>query len=467
MKNYLYINVLGTIGYSVLLVSLLLLVGCSATQVDMARVNQNLQENRLVPEAAVQNPDVLNQYHHAYPVPKQDLAIQVDFDRPNLVVQGGELFAQIALTTRASPVRPVNLHLLAYDESYKSVSKQLQQVLAQIRRGPGRPHRISFDAAFAMQTKAPQKSLFAHSDNESLLDFMLQTVMHGYGKQNHHFVLLLGDYGSLAHKEKQNIVDSVNILAAKGYQLSVISYAEKPDFVFLEKLAQNGKGRLALIDEFFDSKRWYAKEITRVNARHYRNIEVKLTSGSKSTLLSMLSPTNVEFSQHGFQLTIPEMQSGEQKVMLIKFRLAAMRQLSSARVVTVTLNYFDKRSGKYHQVRRTKSMNYVMDKNRALPVNKGYVARSKLILNTHRTIADVSHLINKRRNIQAIAELTRQARAISIFNQREHDDELARDAVILKKYANRLAKFDSSWFQSVVIWRDLNRDNARFAGKYD
>ena len=110
-----------TIFYMWFVIAGLTLGGCSTTDLEIARVDKNLDEGRLLPTDALDTTDVLNQYSHDYPPPNvKNMAIYIDVDRKKLFTQGGEVYMQLALATRPATPAPVHMHVLVYDEHVAS-----------------------------------------------------------------------------------------------------------------------------------------------------------------------------------------------------------------------------------------------------------------------------------------------------------------------------------------------------------
>jgi hypothetical protein len=116
--------------------------------------------------------------------------------------------------------------------------------------------------------------------------------------------------------------------------------------------------------------------------------------------------------------------------------------------------------------RESVAIRYVDDPNLALRHANAAIERSLLILRTQETLVSAAREIRNRRNYQAIALLTGQSRALKQAGEGRNDRELARDATILARYAERLYDFDGEWFKSVKIWNDLTWDTERFRARY-
>lgn len=464
-----------TIGYYTVMVWVLglFLAGCSSTPLQIARVDKNVEEGRLLPADALDVTDILNQYSHHYPVPKtKDMDLYIDVDKPKLFTQGDEVFMQLAMVTRPAKPAPVHVHALVYDEAVDAAEHAgfEDKILAALNSGSHTyDNGSSFSVDISANTKERHRKYPALQKNHeiTLKGFLASYCLSSVQGSGQLYVLLLGDLDSLSTETKQDIVDMAKIVAAGGNKLSVLSYGEKPDFSFLTALARSGRGSLTIKNEFFHADKWVTNELDQVHAYVMRDIQLSLQTLQGVQIKEVVSPRNIEHKSDSMTLHIPEIVSGEQYIMLVKLAVSGMQDNNYRDLVDVKVQYYEPQQDNYGAVEHGVRLAYVMDRNDAKPKRTGRIARSKLIIATYNTLTGIPASVSANRNYKAMADLISQTNALEHFVQGQQDQELDRDIRILKKYTSQLRKFDKGWFKGWKKWKDMYFDSDRFTQSYD
>jgi hypothetical protein len=425
---------------------------CTSIQV----AQKNLEEGRLVPEAAVASVDFLNEYRHPLAPPRRAMAdLEIALERSNVLVQGGRLLVQVGISTVQPALRPVKVHALAFAPADPG-ARELDQLT---------------NAVSAIRRHASEPFLRARNDG-NLKDFLTAFVRQSFDGGEHHAVLLVGSYKGfldlpgLAERERQDIVDLGRILAAKSVTLSVLSVGDKPDFGFLRQLAETGRGTFAVATESLDYDAWIKEDLRARSAETLTEVELAVHARNGARLARVLAPGDLRHTDSKLAHAVTGLKQGHQRVLLAELEIPARNQAPTSEVLEVDLKYYVPSAKRYYNARETIAIRYVDDPNLALPHANQAIERSLLILKTQETLQSAAREIRNRRNYQAIALLTGQSRALKQAGEVRKDQELLRDATILAKYADRLYDFDGEWFKSVKIWNDLSWDTERFRNIY-
>jgi hypothetical protein len=436
------------------LAATLLLTSCTTMEV----VEKNLEEGRLVPEAAVASGDFLNEYRHPLAPPRRSPAdLDIALERKTVLVQGGKVLVQVGISTAPPALKPVDVHALAFvpaDAGRNELDRLTNAVAAMRRHTRG---------AFAID--------HARKDG-NLKDFLAAFVRRPFDDGEHHVVLLVGSYKGfldlpgLSERERQDVVDLARILAAKSVTVSVLSVGDKPDFGMLRQLAERGRGTFHVATESLDYDAWIKEDLRARSAETLGEIQVALKTKNGARLCRVLAPRDLRYTDQGLAYDVKALKQGHQRVLLAELEIPAKGEFPATEALDVDLKYYVPSAKRYYNAHETVGIQYVYDPNLALPHGNHAIERSLLILKTEDTLRSVAREVRDRRNYQAIALLTAQSRALKQAGEERKDRELARDATILAKYADRLYEFDGEWFKSVKIWRDLSWDTDRFRNVY-
>jgi hypothetical protein len=451
----------------------MLSAGCGSIQV----AEKNLEEGRLVPEAAIATPDFLNEYRHPLSPPRQALAgLDIALEQRNVLAQGGKLLAQIGISTAPPALKPVSVHALVFapadpgQNEVTQITNAVSAIRGCLRELPG--GMLTVDLIRPVKgLSVAEPSLLRASTSGNLKDFLTAYARQSFDDGEHHLILLVGsdkaflEPTGLGARERQDIVDLGRILAAKSVTLSVLSVGDKPDFAFLKKLSETGSGTFNVATESLDYEAWIRQELRARSAEILTHVELAVTAKNGARLVRVLAPRTLRHTAHNATFALSELRQGEQRVLLAELEIPARNQQPTNEVLDVGLTYYVPAAKRYYNARQTLTIQYVDDRNLALRASEA-VKRSLLILETQETLQSVAREIRNRRNYQAIALLTRQSRALKQTGEKLKDRELLRDATILAKYADRLYDFDGEWFKSVKIWRDLSWDTERFRNMY-
>lgn len=463
--------VLGLIG--------VLLSACSSAP-RMEFVNQNLDQDRLVGEAAVSSEDVLNQYSHGYPPSSNTITVHSDFDRPSILSSGDQIYAQIGLVPKAPVDRPINLHVLVFDENADKHAKLIQDFLASVQQAAAvmKPSSLTVDTSVENPSFSGHVS-FLQKRYDKFFEMMKAMTQMKYSGEPEHVIVLLGDLTRDDKHGRQNLVDMAGLLLAKGVSMSIYSYAEKPDFSFLEALTRKGKGQLQIHNEFVDTTNWVTNDIRKTNAVVYRELDINIELGEHVVSADVVSPSLVgserkssnalaASSNKRIQYKLPTLTEGEEFVALLRVYMADGASNELAKVFVVKVVFLNPTTGRYEQLYHVATLNYSYsdDRNESIPFDKGRVARSRLILDTQSVIADAGKLVRDKRNFQAIALVEEQRNRLKKFPTKTRDTELYRDERILEKFSEKLYAFDDKSFQGVRSYWDLQVDSDRFVERY-
>jgi hypothetical protein len=445
-----------------------LVAGCASTQV----AEKNLEEGRLVPEAAIATLDFLNEYRHLLSPPRHAAAgVDIAVEQKNVLAQGGKLLAQVGISTAPPALKPVNVHALVFAPANPGHGElaQLTRALNAIRGGarelPGGTLTVDL-ARVVTGLSVAEPALLSAGGTGSLKDFLMAFARQAFDGGEHHLILLAGSHQGLAERERQDLIDLSRILAAKSVSLSVLSVGDKPDFGFLKKLSETASATFNVATESLDFEAWIRQDLRARSAEMLTDVELAVTAKNGARLVRVLAPRTLHHTAHSATFALAELRQGEQRVLLAELEIPARNQQPTNEILEVGLKYYVPAAKRYHNARETFTIRYVDDPDLALPRASEAVKRSLLILETQETLQSVAREIRNRRNYQAIALLTRQSRALKQTGEKLKDRELLRDATILAKYADRLYDFDGEWFKSVKIWHDLSWDTERFRNMY-
>jgi len=459
--------------YTALGVLLITLGACSTTMESMDSVNQNLDEGRLVPAAAVAVPDILNQYDFHYPAPQHgDAAVTIEFDRRHVYTAGDTVLAQLALTTKRPLFRPFHLHVLIYDDDHRDTDHQafvhdfLQQLEKRLATN-GMKIPLSVDSNFALPSEFKHLPSLSDKRETNFKDFLASRSLLNWGDGIHHFLLLSGKIKYLNSDQAQDVTDIGRVFAARKSKISAISYGEKPRIAVLRNLGQKGQGHVYFKNEFFDLNRVLRAEFDLVNAVKLKQIEIRIKPMAGASIEKVVSPGNTEINNGSVIFKIPDMLSGQQFVALLKLKIPAIASTPRNTFVQASLRYFNANTRKYASAQSYGKVDYSMDINQTLPLEDSKIRRARLILATQDTILNAAYAVRAGRNFKAIADITQQRDALNRYVTGKKDQQLRRDIKILDKFIANLHDFDQSWFQGIKIWKDMSLDSDRFSTDYE
>lgn len=445
------------------------LTACTHTA-RMDFVNQDVSEARLISKEAVQSDDILNQYHHGYASVDKELAINIDLDRPQVLASGGELYAQIGVIAKPASIKAGNVHVLIYDEAaaselHRKFNQQFIDKITEKITVSKSPLTLTVDTAYPRPDWLKQPTLL--TGNAASLDIFLKKIAQtNLVTGAHHFVLVLGDMSRPNTATRQDMVDLAGLIKTNGSKLSIVSIGEKPEFELLDSMVTRAAGRLAFNNEFFDQVAWITEELQFIHANSYKEVQIKVEPMEGVALVEIVSPKNIQIVNNRIQTNIPVFMSGDELVLLAKLKIPAMQAEKQRGLLRATVEYFQPEQQRYKKVQQDAAYAYGIEKNDCLPYSHGKVARSKLILDTHQTIANTANVIRQGRNYQAIALLNEQGIRLKNYVGTNEDRELARDAVILNKYASNLYDFQGESLQGMKIWWDMTWNRDRYQGDY-
>lgn len=453
----------------VLGVYLILLAGCSV----MPEARKSLEQGDFVPDEALATTDFLNGYEHHLPSPKHQMVdIDIALERSAMMATGDDkIYAQVALTTKKPSIRASNIHVLFYNppgtsEQNMSSMKKVLASVSKFRSELPAGSSLTVDWGADNNSEAGIPSLLNRGDKEKgLVRFLRSFSRLSLKGEKHHFILVLGDKAEISHDLKQNVVDIGNILQSKSYTLSVLSVADRPDYAFLRKLSENGKGTFNVTTSEFDYKNWLENEIRFIAAEGIKNIAVKISAKDGLLIREIKSPYGLTPNQNHIEQHVKSLTQGKQYAMVLELCVSDKVKNHRKGTVNVEVEYFDVKNMRYTKIKKTGEVNFVKDRNRTLAKNRK-VTRSMLILDTHKTMKDITPVIRDKRYYQAVAMLTQQRVRLEQYGKKYNDKELLRDAGILKLYSEKLYDFDETIFQSFKIWDDFSLDTGRYTESF-
>lgn len=444
-----------------------------ASCASMQMAEKNLEEGRLLPQEALAGADFLNEYRHPLPAPRRAMAgLHIALERRHVLIQGGKLLVQVGISTSQPALRQVNVHALAFSpaDPGRDELEQLTRALEALRR-----HAAGFSVDLIQPVKGlkvTESPLIQAGHGGNLKKFLAGLVRQSFDNdKEHHVVLLVGSYKGfldlpgLTQRERQDIVDLGRILTAKSVTLSVLSVGEKPDFAFLQQLADTGRGTFNVATDSLDYDAWIKEDLRARSAESITEVQLAAQTKNGARLCRVLAPRDLRRTDHSVAYALSALKQGQQRVLLAELEIPARQEYPTNEVLHVELKYYVPSAKRYFSAQETVGIEYVYDANLALQTDEA-VARSVLILKTEETVSSVAREIRNRRNYQAIALLTSQSRALKQSGELRKDRELLRDASVLAKYAERLYDFDGEWLKSVKIWHDLGWDTDRFRNTY-
>jgi len=443
---------------------------CNTHTARMDFVNQNVSEDRLVGKEAVESADILNQYHHGYAPIEKEMAINIDLDRSHVLASGGELYAQIGVIAKPASSKAANVHVLIYDETADRETHQkfnqqfIGKIVEKISLSKG-PISLTVDTAYQRPNWLKQPALVA-GNFSSLEEFLKLIAQKNSASEVNHFILVLGDMNRPSKVMRQNMVDLASLIKTSGSKMSIVNIGEKPEFELLDAIVNRSAGRLSFNNEFFDAASWITEELQFIHASSYKEVQIKVVPMEGVELVEVLSPKNIQIVNNRIQTNIPVLMSGDELVLLAKLKIPAMKSEKQRGLLHVALDYFQPEQQRYKNIQQDAVYGYGLDRNDCIPYLHGRVARSKLILDTHKTIANTANVIKQGRNYQAIALLNEQGTRLINYTGTNEDRELARDLTILNKYASNLYAFQGESLQGMKTWWDMTWNRDRYQGDY-
>ncbi len=458
---------------SPLILVVFLLTACSGTAV-MDMVNRDVSDKRLVASDEAYPIDPLNQYHHNLERPiNTDLSLHLISERNTYLNTGESSLLLVGVTTRQPVQQPLQLHALIYDEAYAMnehittiglITRELVQQADNLPQGSA----ITIDAAFQDKRLSYNKPALHPAENSrDLVKFLRSFAQTAATGQKQHFLLVLGGHEGLNKKEKQDCLDIINILQARSITTSVISFAEKPDFAFLAKLAENGHGTTYFHTPEADMQGWLSKDTVYISSPLIRDAKLTLQAENGVEIAQILSPRHLSHTTKQIAVTIPSLHLGDEYVLLAKIVVPPQDKEQHINTFTFSAEYYSPTSRRFERETITHSINFTPDKNQTLGETAFPIKRAEVILGTFDSLQTAEQYIRGERPYQAVAALTKQVSQIETLLRKKSDSELLRDSKVLQRYFERLLTFNDEWFQWVTIQRDLqwNADRYNYAYK--
>ncbi len=461
LKRILFYSFFGTL-------TTLVLLGCRSTVPSMAIVEKNVEERRITAQEAVQDRNILNEYHHLLEPPQHELlAVRLLSDQSHILKKGGETFIQVGLASRPPQTSTSHLHFLVFvpqlqDEQLKGELRRLTDVLEQRSRILPTGSQVSVDWNYPTPFSNQLDAVLPHQNADDLGRFVRRFVLHPFEGDKHRIILVVGKHGGLSQSQQQNLVDMAEVFTANSVTFSTLAIGEKPDFAFLEKLSQRGQGLFRVMTTEMDMPQWIEDEVADMHASPLKDIQVQLELGSGVSVVKYLSDFPRSLPGNRLELRSPDLQLGEQRAFLAKVSIPPSQDQSSLRLMRATVSYYDPIENKYHTTQDELSIAYTDDINQSLTQHNTHVQRSLLILKTAETIQNVATEVRNDRIYKGMAILKQQSRSLRKMGNDLQDKELLRDARVLDRYAKRLFEFSEESFQTFKIWRDLNWDTDRY-----
>ncbi len=453
--------------------ALLLILVLSSCSTSMNVVEKALEEGDLVPNQVLANRDLLNEYQHPLPIPKNQLLdVDIAFERDSVMATGDTVHVQVGLTTQRPNLSATQLHLLVFNPTGTSQTslQQMKRMASEVSNNVGTlpaNSRISVDALTESLGIANNTPLLKHTNEVDLVHFVRAYARTKLSEGKHHFVLLLGEHAVLSHDEKQSLVDLAGIFALHSATLSVLAVDDNPEVGFLRSFSEAGNGMMTLLTERFHTTEWLKNEIAYVSAVKLRDLSVHIQTTSGVEISQIKAPTQTTNSNKRVDFQLEELIQGKQHVALLELRLPKHVSRNQADIVDVSVNFFDPIAQRWHEIHKSGGVNFVLDRNLTLNNNNPVVERSLLILNTQNILQEIVPLIENKRYYKAVALLSEHNNKLAAYTELHQDSELQRDTEILNMYIDHLYDFDAKFFQSVKIWKDLSWDTDRYSERYN
>lgn len=449
-----------------------LLVACGSLQ-HMEMVGQDVREGRFIPAQNNMPADVLNQYAHQLPIPMDEaMGLHLMLENQYVMDTGGRALIMAGISTSKPRLQETQLHILLYDEGIKSTAKQkkILSILQQVEKTSQAYEEITaftVDTAFSSKHLAlGHKSLLSTEKNLSLKKFMQRYISLSLSGDTHHFLVILGEHTDLEHDEKQQVLDIVNILSARGYTASLMSIAGAPDFSFLEKFSENAKGATYIVNTETNMAQLVKNDLLHVSAAEIKDITLRLNFKNNVILDEVISPGRLSYHSSGLEIHIPSLRFGNEHVLLAEIVLPEKTINNKLEIASLTSEYYLPDKNRYYSEKTTAEIQYTNDKNLTLINNDRRIKKSKVILDTFSTLEEVEQFIRMRRPYQAVALLTKQITQLNKQISLENDALMQRDRDILSEYSNRLLEFPDESFQWFKIKSDLQWDRQRYSRHY-
>lgn len=463
---------------ALVLLTAVILSSCATTMQDMQVISKQLEEGKLVPVEMVERHDVLNQYDHNLPAPKNKLLqINIEMEKDNLMASGDSLYVQVGLVSTMPKLKVRNYHILVSNRLTTPVEQQslMKETVKQFHKHLNilpKNSKLTVDwmkpAAMPDLTTA---GLLKNEPTSNLETFIRRFVRIPSLGNKDHFILLLGDHGNLSYDEKQNIIDLANIFRIRGASLSVLSVAKKSEIAFLNKMTTKSDGLLNLHTKDFDYIQWMQQESNYINANKIKDIRLSINSMNGASISQVLSPGSIYLDKNNTGETkikhnIKQLVQGENYVILAKLETPVIKKYFNRKIIDVELEYYDVEKNRYVKDKRSTNVNFVYDRNKTINKENRFVKRSKLILDTQDIISDIVPVIRDKRYYQAAGLLTEHYIKLEKFADKYKDKELRRDANIVHDYAAKLFDYNEESFETLKIWYDLSWDTDRFSEHY-
>ena len=225
-------------------------------------------------------------------------------------------------------------------------------------------------------------------------------------------------------------------------------------------------GQLTIVNQQFDYHDWLEGELENINASELTDIQVAISFSDGLKVEKIFAPIIYPLNTNKVQYSVAHLKQGQDHVFFAKLNVLAMQESFLSNFIHVDVRYFDQGQQRYFAIHQEANVNYVEDPNDTLQSVNAQVKRSKLILNTQKTLQDIAPLIESQRYYKAVALLTAQSRELNRLGKTGNDKELLYDASVLEKYIDQLYNFDNKTFQTLQIMRDLSWDRNRFVDTY-
>lgn len=456
----------------ILLPLLAVLSSCATMSNDMQVVQKNIEEGRVVSSVVVKKDNFINQYQHYPDKPGLNgVQLYIDTDRINMPANGGELLVQIGLQTEAPTIEETNIHLLLFNNkstTFHGAFRQLGIATEAYIRQVGKQSEVTIDSRYKLPDMVGKTALLKSQSEDpqaSLLAFLKPYVMLDY-QNKHHIVLVVAADVELSMREQQNIVDMARILNAKGVSLSVLGMVEKANVALFNKMSYVAQGAYRPVTKGFNYQEWINAEVAAANVKTFTDVNLVAAFNDDIRVNKVIAPQNLHQRGQTLRINLPNIKQGQQQTVLLSLNLPAQNLHDEIDLLDLELRYFNPQKQQYVTQDMSQSIFYSKDFNNALPNRNATIRKTKLVLDTQKTLYDVERAVRNKRYYYGVSHLAKQSTRLKVFLQESDDQEIQRDAKILDAYAQQLMRFDEKTFQSFKIWKDLSLDKKRFTRHY-
>ncbi|NRA63244.1 MAG: hypothetical protein HRU19_02105 [Pseudobacteriovorax sp.] len=413
-------------------------------------LQKNIEEGRLTPEKAFDlNDNVLNDYTFGS-ADSNGLRFDVLSSRQRVWVDGDTLQVQVIVGAAESNKKRQN-HFVFYSEGYRvkaksdaELNRRLQTIHRVVQRYSGNdtfdtPHKINF-------WKAP--SLINHPQDGNLVEMLLNIAKSSQSPAHRHISLLLGSFDP-SRNEGQRLIDTMDILRAQGYTISILALGNNNAYGLLRSAVGDD---LNLATKNFDYDSWY-RQIKRHRESVASELSLEIPEVPGAGPIEVLAPDRAQHSG-SLQFNFKHMKTGDQEVLLLKLPI---RPQTEGKTITMTfnLNYLDSQTKIYRRKQRRLEFDFVDRVNSPVQSPPFSVGKAVLALDTHHTLKRVSRFVARGRQLKAIAALTKQKKQIASFLEHHSDAELRTDTEIIDRYIQFLYSHDNRLLPSWRVFKDM------------